>query len=175
MANSIDNLKRNIRLQIENSSIYKSYQDWYGQLAPRDKKIVKVLSITIIITLVFAWIWQPVISGKQKAINKYQNEMTFHAKLKENAYLFSSGDVSNVSGQSILTTVNNTSKVKGIQLKRFEPDGPNGLRIWLDAVNFNSLIDWLELLETSRGIKVEQISIDKVNSGIVNVRAVLQS
>lgn len=175
MANSIENLKRNIRLQVESSTIYKSYQDWYGQLAARDKKIVKVLSMVIIVALIFAWIWQPVISGKNKAISKYQSEMSFHTKLKENAYLFSSSSNNNTTGQSILTTVNNTSKVKGIQLKRFEPDGPNGLRIWLDSVNFNSLIDWLELLETTRGIKVEQISIDKVNSGLVNVRAVLQS
>jgi len=95
--------------------------------------------------------------------------------MKENAYLFSnSGQTISEGGASILTTVNSTAKVKNIQLKRFEPDGKTSLRIWLDQVNFNALIDWLELLETTRGIKVEQISIDRVNSGIVNARAVLQ-
>lgn len=175
MANSIDNLKANLRLQLHNSSIYKSANNWYGQLASKDQLIVKILLILVLIALVFAWVWQPVISGKEKAERKFNAEMSFHKKMKENAYLFSnSGQTISEGGASILTTVNSTAKVKNIQLKRFEPDGKTGLRIWLDQVNFNALIDWLELLETTRGIKVEQISIDRVNSGIVNARAVLQ-
>ncbi|MAA70819.1 MAG: hypothetical protein CL679_03710 [Bermanella sp.] len=176
MADSIENLKRDLRLQVEKSSIYKTFNDWYSQLASKDQLIVKTLSVCVLIALVVAWVWQPVINGKQQAMNRYTAEMNFHKKLKENAYLFSNGSPQQVArGGSILSTVNNTAKVKNIQLKRFEPEGKTGLRIWLDQVNFNSLIDWLELLETTRGIKVEQISIDKVNSGIVNVRAVLQS
>jgi len=176
MANSIENLKLNLRLQVEKSSLYKAANDWYSQLAVKDQLIVKVLAAFVLIALVFAWVWQPVMNGTAQAKNRYTSEMAFHAKLKENAYLFSSaGGQITGQGDSILSTVNNTAKVKNIQLKRFEPEGKTGLRIWLDQVNFNSLIDWLELLETTRGIKVEQISIDKVNSGIVNVRAVLQS
>jgi general secretion pathway protein M len=176
MANSLDNLKLNLRLQIEKSSLYKAFNDWYSQLASKDKLTVKGLSICVLIALIIAWVWQPVINGKREAKSRFSAEMAFHQKLKENAYLFNTGNTqSSGQGSSILSTVNNTAKVKNIQLKRFEPEGNTGLRIWLDQVNFNSLIDWLELLETTRGIKVEQISIDKVNSGIVNVRAVLQS
>lgn len=176
MANAIDNLKRNLRLQAEQSKLYQSANNWYGQLVERDQLIVKILSVCILMALIFAWIWLPVSNGQAKAIASYNTEMKFHAKMKESAYLFSSGDVLNENSEgSILSTVNNTAKVKNILLKRFEPDGKTGLRIWLDQVNFNSVIDWLELLETSRGIRVEQISIDRVAPGIVNVRAVLQS
>jgi len=176
MANAIDNLKLNLRLQIEKSTLYKGFNDWYSQLNAKDQLIVKVLSVCVLIILLVAWVWQPVANGKQEAESRFASEMTFHKKLKDNAYLFSNNSASQ-PGQdgSILSVINNTAKVKNIHLKRFEPEGDNGLRIWLDQVNFNSLIDWLELLETTRGIKVEQISIDKVNSGIVNVRAVLQS
>ncbi|MGR6873902.1 type II secretion system protein GspM [Pseudomonas sp. HK3] len=175
MANSIDNFKANARLQVQKSTLYKSAHEWYSQLAARDQLIVKALLVFMLIALVFAWVWQPVVDGKVKAEKKFNTEMSFHKKIKENAHLFASSNAGVVtSGSSILTIVNSTAKVKNIQLKRFEPDGKTGLRIWLDQVNFNSVIDWLELLETTRGIKVEQISIDKVNSGIVNVRAVLQ-
>ena len=175
MANPIENLKQNLRLQVEKSTLYKSINDWYGQLTGRDQAIVKALCVCIVIALIIAWVWQPVINGKNKAERRYAAEMAFHTEMKESAYLFASGRTQQGGqGGSILSTVNNTAKVKNIQLKRFEPEGKTGLRIWLDQVNFNSLIDWLELLETTRGIKVEQISIDRVNSGIVNVRAVLQ-
>jgi len=176
MANSIDNLKRNLKHQIEQSSIYKSTATWYESLAERDQKVVKALCLIVVIALVYSWVWLPVSQGRESAISRYESELTFHKKMKENAYLFSQGSTSTTqSDSSILTTVNTTAKVKNIQLKRFEPEGDSGLRIWLDKVNFNSAVDWLELLESSRGIKVEQISIDKVESGIVNIRAVLQS
>ncbi|NVK38914.1 MAG: type II secretion system protein M [Gammaproteobacteria bacterium] len=176
MASALENFKRNALHQLEQSSLYKSSSTWFNQLSERDQKFVKAIGVIFTIALLFAWVWQPVSQGKEKAESKYYSELKFHQKMKDSAHLF--GGVSTnapTSGASILSTVNNTAKVKNIQLKRFEPEGENGLRIWLDKANFNSVIDWLELLETSRGIRVEQISIDKVDSGIVNVRAVLQS
>ncbi len=174
MASALENFKRNALHQLEQSTLYKSSSNWFNQLSDRDQKVVKAIGIVFLIALLFAWVWQPVSQGKIKAESKYQSELKFHQKMKDSAHLFGSSNVSSSGGGSILSTVNNTAKVKNIQLKRFEPEGDNGLRIWLDKANFNAVIDWLELLETTRGIRVEQISIDKVDSGIVNVRAVLQ-
>lgn len=176
MANGIDNLKRNLKLQLEQSALYKSTHSWYSNLAEKDQKLVKLLSLIVSIAIVYSWVWSPVSQNRDSAQKRYESEMAFHTKMKDNAYLFGVNSSTNsAQGSSILSTVNNTAKVKNIQLKRFEPDGDTGLRIWLDKVNFNSAIDWLELLESSRGIKVEQISIDKVEAGIVNIRAVLKS
>ncbi|GAA6133374.1 hypothetical protein NBRC116188_01630 [Oceaniserpentilla sp. 4NH20-0058] len=176
MANGIDNLKRNLKIQLEQSSLYKSTHNWFTNLAEKDQKLVKLLGIVVSIAIVYSWVWSPVSQKRDSAIKRYESEMAFHTKMKENAYLFGAGTSTSAGGnKSILSTVNNTAKVKNIHLKRFEPDGDTGLRIWLDKVNFNSAIDWLELLESSRGIKVEQISIDKVEPGIVNIRAVLKS
>jgi type II secretory pathway component PulM len=41
-------------------------------------------------------------------------------------------------------------------------------------VSFDSSIDWIETLESQKGFKVEQISVDKVGAGTVNLRAVLK-
>lgn len=175
MDNSIENLKRNFKHQIEQSSIYKSIDGWYSQLAEKDQVIVKWLSILVVLALIVSWVLLPISKSRDEAVVRYESQLSFHSKMKENAHLFASkSSNSTQGGGSILSTVNNTAKVKNIQLKRFEPDGDTGLRIWLDKVNFNSAIGWLELLESSRGIKVEQISIDKVEPGIVNIRAVLQ-
>jgi len=42
-------------------------------------------------------------------------------------------------------------------------------------VDFNKAIDWIETLEATKGITAEQINIEKVNPGIVNIRAVFKS
>lgn len=148
--------------------------NWYIQLPSRDALVVKTLSVLIILALIFTWIIQPITNSKKAAEKSLASELRFHDKLKQNAYLFKTGSKGTVSKGSILSQVNSLAKVKNIQLKRFEPEGASGLRVWLEKVNFNSAIDWIETLGVERGITVEQISIDRVKSGVVNLRAVLK-
>ena len=35
-------------------------------------------------------------------------------------------------------------KPRGVELRRFEPDGSSRLRIWLDKAEFDSVIDWID-------------------------------
>ncbi len=177
MAEFIERIKEQGKQQIVSSSMYQGGSAWYSGLASRDQLMVKGLSAIIMIALLFVWIWQPSVDAKQKANQRFQSELSFHNKLKENAFLFNSGKAINQSstGGSILSIVNNSAKAKNIVLKRFEPEGQDGLRVWLDRANFNSVIDWLETLESQKGISIEQISIDKVTPGLVNLRAVLKS
>lgn len=174
MDERISNLLEKSFSKIKASPSIVKLVNWYSQLPPRDALVVKILSALTLLALLFTWIVQPAIQGKKTAENNLANELRFHNKLKENAYLFKAGIKSTTSNGSILSQVNSLAKVKNIQLKRFEPEGNNGLRIWLEKVNFNSAIDWIETLEVEKGISIEQISIDKVKPGIVNLRAVLK-
>lgn len=164
-----------LKSQITSTGSYQAAHTWYSALSERDKLIVKGLSILFAIALFASWIWQPMLKANQSAESKLASELKFHSFMKENAHKISKGNAPTSGGGSILGTVNQLAKTKGIALKRFEPEGSNGLRVWLDKVEFNKAIDWLELLEAEKGIGVEQISIDKVNSGIVNIRVVLKS
>ena len=177
MAEFIERIKEQGKQQLMASSLYQGASPWFDGLTSRDQLMVKSLSAAIFLALLFVWIWQPSQIAKHKSEQRFNSEVTFHNKMKENAYLFSSGNKSpGVSrGGSILSVVNNTAKAKNITLKRFEPEGQDGLRVWLDRANFNSVIDWLEILETQKGISIEQISIDKVSPGLINLRAVLKS
>ncbi|EAT13451.1 type II secretion system protein M [Bermanella marisrubri] len=174
MANAIDNFTSNLKRQLEQSSIYQSVHNWYSQLGTNDQSIVKVLLFVISLVLIYAWIWQPAVDARDAANKSFNKELSFHESLKENAYRFKGGSSSNQpSGGSILSIVSATAKAKKIELRRFEPDGATRLRIWLDKAEFDAVIDWIEILEAEKGILVEQISLDKVSSGRVNVRAVL--
>lgn len=177
MAEFIERIKEQGKQQIVASSLYQGGASWYSGLASRDQLLVKALSILIVIALLFVWVFQPSFVAKDKANQRFESEISFHNKLKENAFLFTSGKAvsGSTSGGSILSIVNNSAKAKSIVLKRFEPEGQNGLRVWLDRANFNSVIDWLEILESQKGISIDQISIDKVSPGLVNLRAVLKS
>ncbi len=177
MVEVIERLKEQVGQQIQASSLYQSGNAWFSALTSRDQSLVKGLSILVVLALIISWTWQPSQKAVTSAETRLASELKFHQKMKENAHLFSSGSTtSGTSFQgSILSLVNNTAKAKNIALKRFEPEGKRGLRIWLDQAHFNSVIDWLETLESQKGITIEQISIDKVSPGFVNLRAVLKA
>lgn len=162
-----------LKESILKSSLIKPALNWHGALSVKDKKIVNLLGVLFVIALIFNLAWAPSQSNKNKAQTRLNNELAFHNKLKENAYLFSN-NTSTTSSGSILTLVNTTAKSKGIQLQRFEPDGKQGIRVWLDQVSFDKAIDWIETLETDKKITTEQITVDMVSTGIVNIRAVFR-
>jgi len=173
MTEAIEKLKTSLKDQVVKSSLYKNISAWYLALNQNDQKIVKVLLSVVAVILVYAWVWQPSVQANQQAQTKLASETRFHAKMKENAYRFTGQSNNTAQAQgSILSSISNTAKAKGIELRRFEPDGNNRLRIWLDKAEFDAVIDWIELLESEQGILVEQISLDKVTTGRVNVRAV---
>lgn len=177
MASAIDNLKSNINRTVESNQAIQSGVSWYRGLPPRDALIVKGLSILIALSLVYLWVWVPAENYNNRYESKLKSEKELHSYMKANAYKVSgNAQRSNNSGagQSVLALVNSTSKAKGIALSRFEPEGDDGLRIWLDKVKFDDVIDWIDLLENDRGVRVTQINIDKVDPGTVNLRAVLK-
>lgn len=156
------------------STMFQSALNWHAALTAKDKKMVDVIAVIFALAIAFNLLWHPSVTSKERAQLKFNTELSFHNKMKDNAYLFTSADASAVT-TSILTTVNSTAKAKGVQLQRFEPEGKQGLRVWLDQVSFDKAIDWIELLEIEKHIVVEQITVDKVAPGIVNIRAVLRS
>lgn len=178
MGNALETFKTQAQQKIRSNSTYQSANSWYQALSQRDARIVRVLASAIAVALVYLWVWVPAENYNNQAANKLMKETALHAFMKENAYKVSSGagrsSVTSNRNQSILALINSTSKAKGVALNRFEPEGENGIRIWLDKVKFDSAIDWLDLLENERGIRVSQINIDRVEPGTVNLRAVLK-
>jgi general secretion pathway protein M len=175
MDNKLEEIKHQIISRLTSSEAFKKSEQWYQALPARDALILRALTGLALLALIYAWIIQPAISNIKKAESSLAMELKFHSKLKENAYLFENVDRGSATNKgSILSRVNSLAKAKGIKLKRFEPDGDSGLRVWLEKVNFDAAIDWVETLENEKGIKVEQISIDKVEPGIVNLRAVFK-
>lgn len=75
------------------------------------------------------------------------------------------------AGQSILSLASQQAQTNGISFKRFEPFGDGGLRIWLDTVPFNNMLQWLTQLQQQYGVEVQQVSIDRGKAnGSVNAK-----
>lgn len=147
---------------------------WYNGLPKRDQLIVQLVSVLLIAALVFAMFYAPLLKARKTAQSQLDRNLTTYNLIASNAGRFGGvgSNQVNLSG-SILSATTSLAQQQGINLSRYEQDGSN-LRVWLDKTAFDDAITWFEALETQRGIRVSQISIDKTDiTGRVDIRATL--
>ncbi len=76
----------------------------------------------------------------------------------------------------LLTLVDGSARRQGLgeALKRVQPDGQSGVRVWLEQVEFDALLPWLESLERDSGVKVSSLVIEPQDPGRVKARLSLE-
>jgi len=89
--------------------------------------------------------------------------------------LKAAGNTQAISNQNISQVVNSTRSRYRITISKMQPND-NSLRLTLDSVEFNQLIEWLDELVNQHGLRVENLDLSKDDkSGFVRVsRLVLE-
>jgi general secretion pathway protein M len=61
-------------------------------------------------------------------------------------------------------------------LQRVEPEGANGVRVWLEQAPFDDVLRWLDKLSTERGVRVTAFATERraEQPGRADVRVVLE-
>ena len=63
----------------------------------------------------------------------------------------------------------------GTALKRVEPDGAHGVRVWLEQAPFDDMIRWLGELKNNSGVRITSVTVDQQGAaGLVNARLMLE-
>ncbi len=75
---------------------------------------------------------------------------------------------------SLLSIANASAKSFNLNFKRFQPEADTGLRLWLEAAEFDQILRWLATLE-ARGVVLDQLDIDRLEkqNGMVDARILL--
>lgn len=156
----------------------RAYQ-YYEALAPNDRRMLNILAIFLSIVILIFFILIPSFNYSADAQQRYKKNLETLEWMRANqGRIGSSNKGSLPSNQSLLGVVTTSSRQFNLAFARYEPAGDNGLNLWVDAANFNSLILWLEKLDKEFGISIEEISVESNRnngSGIVDARLVLRS
>ncbi|MCG6965045.1 MAG: type II secretion system protein M [Chromatiaceae bacterium] len=81
------------------------------------------------------------------------------------------------AGKSLLSRLDAVSKKMGLTnfIKRMQPDGDTNVRIWFEAVGFDTVLAWVREVSGAGDVVVRDFVVDKADAaGTVNVRLVLQ-
>lgn len=158
-------------------------KDWWQEQSARDRRILRIGSIFLVLALIYLLLWQPL---HQKR-DKYRQQITeqrqllqwMHERSAEAKALMKQpgGQRHQPIKGSLLSLVDKEARKAGLGkgLKRVEPAGTDQVRLWFDAVEFNRLVAWLGSLENKFGTRIDSAVIDRTETvGRVNARLVIK-
>lgn len=157
----------------------------YDQLPRRDQQALVILAIALLLGLLYLGVWRPAASFHDSAVDSRRNAeelLTWmdanQAALRRLSGAAAEPSAANVdrpeNGRALMALVTRSAGESGLVLQRFEPSGEGAIRVWLEKVPFGQVAGWLETLNTTNGVQIDQASMDRQDEpGLVSVRLTL--
>lgn len=151
----------------------KAWLDKYRALTGREQLLILLSATTVIIAIFYFVIWSPLNQSIQQQRTKLTSQTELLAWVQESAIRaqqlrLTQGNTATFTG-SLAQIVSSTSPQHKISVSRMQPQD-NELQVWIDEVEFNALLSWLNTLE-QRGVTVIQVDLVEADKpGNVKVR-----
>lgn len=160
------------------NAILQRGQDWLRTLAPRERWLVLVCGIVVLITLAYLLVWEPLMLGHQRRVEGLQSSRALAQRLEVIGAQVARGGGATVNRNvSLLSAVDQATR-SGLLPKppsRLQPEGDTEVRIWLDDIPFDALLRWISDLETRQGIHIDSAEIERSSTpGAVSARLSLK-
>lgn len=160
-------------------------KEWYAGLEPRERRLMIGAGVFLIVMLFYLLVWEPIAKDNEALRLSYQNSQQLIDWMEDaaeeakalQAKISASGPSGSSENQSLLGIIDRTAKRDklGSSVKRVQPDGKTGARVWLENAIFNDMIKWLENLQHKEGIRLVTTVIEKQEEpGLVNARLVFE-
>jgi general secretion pathway protein M len=150
----------------------------YLKLAPRERVIVLVGSVVVLLTVLYLGMIEPVIKAHGSRVAALSSSRALAAQLETAAAAVAgagpkAGTAQVGRGMSLLAAVDQSTR-GGVLAKppeRLQPEGDREVKVWFDDVPFDSLVRWLAELQTKYGVSVQTLDIEaQSGTGLVDAR-----
>lgn len=170
-----------------NTDQFETLKEYYAQgrrrywmMAPHERLVVNALVVAIVAMLLFLVVINPALKSRAEAEVQLNAKRSVLQWVKDNeqraiaASRTTTGQAPK-SGQSLMAVVTSSSSQMGLALKRYEPEGDDKLRVWLEDQSFNKMVRWLDSLQKQHGMSVVNVSVDAGKEpGVVTAKLVLR-
>ena len=157
----------------------------YDQMSQRDQLALKVLAVALFLAILYLLLWRPVSDFHEHSASARDNAAELLAWMQTNktaiARLANAGESpassapdKPVDGRALMALVTRSARESGLTLQRFEPSGPDSIRVWIEQAPFSGVAAWLEALKNDHGVVIDQAAMDKTEvPGEISVRLTL--
>lgn len=160
--------------------MFAGFSNWYGQLAPRDRRILRIGAPLVLVILV-AWILLPLHRNLGEAgerLRQQQEDLEWMRGVEPSLAAAGPGQATAPSGnESLVVTIDRTARESGLAkaLTGSTPSGNGAMRVQFEHADFNLLVGWLNRLSTQQGLKIDDASFTREGgAGLVNASVQLR-
>ncbi len=154
---------------------------WFAGLQPRERLLVSGGAAVLVLLLLYLMIWEPIADSYRDLQEDVAQQTQTLAWMQQAAAQIKglqgsgAGGARGLGGRSLLSVVDQSARTGGLgdSIKRIEPDGSKGVKMWLEGVAFDPMILWLGGLTRTYRIETSLITIEPQGGGRVNARLTL--
>lgn len=159
---------------------YAQFRRRYWMMANHERMVVNALFVAVVALLLFLIVINPALQKRSQASVELNAKRSVLQWVKDNEHRATQASRSTAgqapkSGQALMAVVTSTSSQMGVSLKRYEPEGDDKLRVWIEDQSFNKTMRWLDMLQKQQGMTVVNVAVDSAKEpGIVTAKIVLR-
>ncbi|PIZ04675.1 MAG: hypothetical protein COY58_02675 [Gammaproteobacteria bacterium CG_4_10_14_0_8_um_filter_38_16] len=145
-------------------------KSWWENLLDRERRILSIAGVLVGIFLIYAVIWSPLSNAvvdrktqvqSQKALLQYMRQASTAIQNYRSSGM-TAGTVT--TSTNLLSVIEQTASTQDLSsfIKQVKQLKQNEIELTLEAVPFDKLMQWLQLLSTSHGISVTALSATRL-------------
>ena len=155
-------------------------KEWFLGLEPRERLLVAGGAVVLALLLFYVAIIEPISSNyaalRQGVAEQKKTLVWMQGAARQVQTLKRSSPAARgLGGRSLLAVVDQSARSGGLgdAIKRIEPDGAKGVKVWLEGVAFDPMVLWLGNLTRTYQIEPSIVTIEPQGNGRVNARLTL--
>jgi general secretion pathway protein M len=153
---------------------------WYENLAERERRMVLIGGIVVVILLILAIVFplnRSIAQARQRVTVK-QDDLSFIQSALPQLASAGPGPAGVASSENLVVLIDSSARESGLgkSLASSQPTGDKALRVRFDRAPFDGLMAWLARISQNHGIRVETAEIEFAGeAGLVNAGLVLKA
>lgn len=153
---------------------------WWNGLQARERQLLLIGAGMLAALAYWMLLWQPLVAARERsraAVTTLQ-QATTEASAQVSAILASRKLAAPRPVRSLFALIDSSAREAGLMSAqtRIEPLGEDRVRVSMDGVSFDQLAAWLEGLDRTEGVDINEWSVDRaLVSGVVNASMTLQT
>lgn len=154
-------------------------REYWDNLQQRERRMLAGGLVVGIVLLAYAGVVDPAL-GKfaqlRQSVHEKHVVLAWMQQAAQEVKQLNAGNSSPSDHQSLLALVDGSVRQQqlGSALKRLQPDGQSGVRVWLEQAPFDDALKWLDEL-AARNVHITGLTVERsVIPGLVDMRVVLE-
>lgn len=146
--------------------------EFYQSKNDSEQKLLLTFGIVFAIFLLYS-LYSSVSNGMTESQQKLQRQIELNSWAAEQIAIIKQSGKKTSSGSrgSMTQIINSSARKHGVTIARLQPQKTDLVKVGIEEVGFNRLMNWLAELNSRHGISAANIDLSKADaSGIVKVR-----